>query len=107
MSKLKNTSVVKEEENSMEISTNKKENSWSVIFGGVGKCELDITEKSKLIFSITENQETGEKFIDIRQYVSGKKYTGLTSKGITIPLGRSDDFKGCIEQMYRAVQKLK
>ena len=72
---------------------NKKETSWSVLYGGMGKCELPITEKQKIVLSITKNEETGDAFLDVRTHVTSKKYTGLTSKGITVPLEKVGTFK--------------
>lgn len=71
----------------------KKGASWSVLWGGIGKCELPITEKQKIILSINKNEETGDVFLDVRTHVTSKKYTGLTSKGITIPLEKVGTFK--------------
>ena len=72
---------------------NKKGASWSVLWGGMGKCELPITEKQKIILSINKNEETGDVFLDVRTHVTSKKYTGLTSKGITVPLEKVGTFK--------------
>lgn len=96
MSKLRLKSANNAEENkngSDKTQEDKKGASWSVLCGGIGKCEIPITEKQKIVLSINKNEESGDVLLDIRMHVSGKKYTGLTSKGITIPLEKTGKFK--------------
>ena len=90
MLKLRKKTAVEplKEEKQEKTPNNKKEAVWSVLWGGVGVCELSLTEKQKLIFSLNQNETTGDCVVDIRIHVTGKKYTGLTSKGITVPVDR-------------------
>lgn len=88
MAKLRTKSTsgaIKTESNEITPKT-EKDSLWETLWGGVGKCEIPISDKQKIIISLTKNNETEEVFVDIRQYVLGKKYTGLTSKGVTIPV---------------------
>ena len=82
-----------------KIQEDKKVTSWSVLWGGMGKCELPITEKQKIILSINKNEETGDTFLDVRTHVTSKKYTGLTSKGITVPLEKVGTFKEMLDSL--------
>ena len=87
------TALKSTETKSNEITPeNEKDSLWETLWGGVGQSELPITEKQKIIFSLNKNKETGDVLLDIRVHVTGKKYTGLTSKGITVPLDKSEDF---------------
>lgn len=74
------------------------------LWGGVGKVELPLTEKQKLIFSISQNKETKEVFADIRVHITSKKYTGLTSKGITVSASKFEEFCDVIATMRDEVE---
>ena len=93
----KSTSESENVKTNENIQEDKKGVSWSVVWGGVGKCELPITEKQKIVLSITKNEETGDVFLDVRTHVTSKKYTGLTSKGITVPLEKVGTFKEMLD----------
>ena len=55
------------------IQEDKKGTSWSVLCGGMGKCELPITEKQKIILSINKNEETGVTYLYVRTSLTSKK----------------------------------
>lgn len=80
-----------------------KESLWETLWGGVGECEIPTTEKQKIILSINKNKETGDVMLDIRTHVTSKKYTGLTSKGITVPLEKTGTFKDMLTDLLGKV----
>lgn len=93
-----------ETESSQTTPEAEKESLWETLWGGVGECEIPITEKQKIVFSMNRNTETGDVMMDIRTHVTSKKYTGLTSKGISVPASQAVAFKKCFDKLLSEVK---
>lgn len=90
-----------------EITPADEKNSvWETLWGGVGQCEVPITEKQKIVLSINKNEETEDVLLDLRVHVTGKKYTGLTSKGITVPVDKSEEFFEHLDTLRGVIEEI-
>lgn len=65
----------------------------------INPIEMELTEKSKLIFSASKNNKTDEVYVDIRIHVNSERYSGPTKKGITFPLDRIEEVQEKLKEL--------
>ncbi|MBO8161118.1 MAG: hypothetical protein H0Z24_05730 [Thermosipho sp. (in: Bacteria)] len=63
--------------------------------------ELEISDKSKLVFSVSKAEDSNIPHLDIRLHVTSNKYTGLTKKGINFPIEWLPDFLEILDKIDR------
>lgn len=95
-----------ETKNNESTPTEEKSGLWETLWGGVGQMEVPITEKQKIVFSLNRNEDTGDVMMDIRTHVTSKKYVGLTSKGISVPISQAVAFKKCFDKLISEAKAL-
>lgn len=79
--------------------SNSEGSPFELLYGGEGNMELQLSEKQKLVFSISQNKETKDVIMDIRVHVTSKKYMGLTSKGITVSTTKLEEFSDLVGEL--------
>lgn len=61
--------------------------------------ELEISETTKIVFSVSRKGDLGLPHFDIRVYTDTEKYTGPTKSGINIPVEYLLEFSEIIEKI--------
>jgi len=62
---------------------------------------LIVTDKNRVVLSLKKGKQSSFA-IDLRHYVTTKKYTGFTKKGVFFPISEVEDierFRGAINEL--------
>ena len=67
--------------------------------------ELEISETTKIVFSVSRKGDLGLPHFDIRVYTDTEKYTGPTKLGVNIPVEYLLEFSEIIEKISDLCEK--
>lgn len=67
--------------------------------------ELEISETTKIVFSVSRKGDLGLPHFDIRVYTNTEKYTGPTKLGVNLPVEYLLEFSEIIEKISDLCEK--